>query len=211
MVLHTSGGEVGQARCVAGGQRRSCRYTPRVNRRVATVGLVALLVSCAATSEAPARLAAPREDAPAPLQKGRVVSVHDGDTITVRLSTGNAKVRLVGIDSPELDDERPEYRAAGYAARDFARSRIEGLTVTLEADSKQPDRDRYDRLLRYVILGDGTNLNEELVRKGYARVFEKFKFDLKARFRDAEVEARQGVRGLWALPAGPPRVVAPAP
>jgi micrococcal nuclease len=173
---------------------------------------VALLVAaCAGTIDAPARLAAPREAAPAPLQKGRVVSVHDGDTITVRLATGSEKVRLVGIDSPELDDERPEYRAAGYAAREYARSRIDGITVTLEADTKQPDRDRYERLLRYVILGDGTNLNEELVRKGYARVYEKFKFDLKARFRDAEMEARQGSLGLWALPAGPPRMVAPAP
>jgi micrococcal nuclease len=162
--------------------------------------LVALAIALGAALDVPARLAAPREATPAPLQKGRVVGVHDGDTITVRLSSGTEKVRLVGIDSPELDDERPEYRAAGYAAREYARSRIDGITVTLEADGKQPDRDRYARLLRYVILGDGTNLNEELVRKGYARVFDRFKFDLKARFKEAEAEARQGALGLWGLP-----------
>lgn len=172
--------------------------------------VAAVVVACGGIAEAPARLSAPREASPAPLQKGRVVTVHDGDTITVRLSTGNEKVRLVGIDSPELDDQRPDYRAAGLAARDYARSVVEGITVTLEADTKQPDRDRYDRLLRYVILGDGTNLNEELVRKGYARVYDRFKFDLKARFREAEAEARAGSLGLWSLPDGPARVVAPA-
>ena len=172
--------------------------------------VAAVLLACGGVVETPARLSAPREASPAPLQKGRVVNVHDGDTITVRLSTGNVKVRLVGIDSPELDDERPEYRAAGLAARDYARSIVDGITVTLEADTKQPDRDRYDRLLRYVILGDGTNLNEELVRKGYARVYDRFKFDLKVKFREAEAEARAGSLGLWNLPDGPARVVAPA-
>ena len=79
----------------------------------------------------------------------------------------------------------------------------DGVTVTLEADSKQPDRDKYGRLLRYVILGDGTNLNEELVRKGYAKVFDRFSFDLKRRFKQAEAEAKRESLGLWRLSPAP--------
>lgn len=179
-----------------GGDRR--RYTRPVRRRRLLVAL--LLVAIASGAVAWARLAAPREPTAAALQKGRVVSVHDGDTITVRLSSGPEKVRLVGIDAPELDDERSAYRAVGYAARDYARARVGGITVTLESDSRQPDRDRYARLLRYVILGDGTNLNEELVRTGHARVFDRFKFDLKARFKAAESEAKRERLGVWTLP-----------
>src|SRR5262245_32933199 len=103
----------------------SRRYTPRV---IALPFALALLMTVA-----PARLAAPREPSlGGELQKGRVSSVHDADTITVRIATGTEKVRLVGIDSPELDDERPEYRTFGLAAREYARSRIDGTTVTLE-------------------------------------------------------------------------------
>ena len=136
-------------------------------------------------------------------QTARVVAVHDGDTITVRLDGRTEKVRLVGIDSPELDDERQTYRDAGYAARNYARSRLGGETVTLEPEPDQSDRDRYGRLLRYVILADGTNVNEALVRKGYARVYDRFKFALKRRFKEAEAEAKREKLGVWTLPPGP--------
>ena len=136
-------------------------------------------------------------------QTGQVVAVHDGDTITVRLDGHTEKIRLVGIDSPELQDERTAYRDAGYAARNYARMRLGGETVTLEAEPQQPDRDRYGRLLRYVILDDGTNVNDEFVRKGYAHVYDKFKFSLKPRFKASEAEAKRKKLGVWNLPPGP--------
>ena len=140
-------------------------------------------------------------------QTAQVVAVHDGDTITVRFGGHAEKVRLVGIDSPELKDERQAYRDAAYAARDYARSRLGGETVTLEAEPRQQDRDKYSRLLRYVILDDGTNVNEELVRKGYARVYDKFQFTLKPRFKAAEAEAKREKLGVWKLPPGRSRQV----
>jgi micrococcal nuclease len=135
-------------------------------------------------------------------QTARVVAVHDGDTITVRIDGHTEKVRLVGIDSPELKDERQAYHDAAYAARDYARSRLGGETVTLEPEPRQADRDKYQRLLRYVILDDGTNVNEDLVRKGYARVYDRFKFTLKPRFKAAEAEAKREKLGVWRLPPG---------
>jgi len=144
-------------------------------------------------------------------QAARVVAVHDGDTITVRFDGHTEKVRLVGIDSPELQDERQAYRDAGYAARNFARSLMGGETVTLEAEPRQGDRDRYGRLLRYVILDDGTNVNEVLVRKGYARVYDRFNFTLKPRFKAVEAEAKRERLGVWMLPPGPSREVPKTP
>ena len=149
--------------------------------------------------------------AAAPAEVARVVAVHDGDTITVKFDGRTEKVRLVGIDSPELDDERQPYRDAAYAARNCARSRLGGETVTLEREARQGDRDKYGRLLRYVILGDGTNVNEELVRKGYARVFDKFNFTLKPRFKELEAEAKGEKLGVWTLPPGPRRQVPKSP
>jgi micrococcal nuclease len=135
-------------------------------------------------------------------QSARVVTVHDGDTITVRIDGHTEKVRLVGIDSPELQDERQTYRDAAYEARNYARSRLGGETVTLESEPRQGDRDAYGRLLRYVILRDGTNVNEDFVRKGYAHVYDRFNFTLKPRFKAAESEAKREKLGVWKLPPG---------
>ena len=140
-------------------------------------------------------------------QTAQVVAVHDGDTITVKFEGRTEKVRLVGIDSPELKDERQAYRDEAYAARDYSRLRLGGEQVTLETDARQGDRDKYSRLLRYVILDDGTNVNEEFVRKGYARVYDKFQFTLKPRFKAAEAEAKREKLGVWRLPPGRARQV----
>lgn len=80
---------------------------------------------------------------------------------------------------------------------------------TLEIEPRQGDRDAYGRLLRYVILGDGANFNEEMVRKGYARVYDRFQFTLKPRFKEAESEAKRGRLGVWSLPPGKWRIVPP--
>ena len=169
--------------------------------------IAAAVVLVAAALPLAAHIATPDgSDAPR-LEQARVVSVHDGDTITVRVGGQTEKVRLLGIDSPELNDERRDYRAEGYKARDFARGLLLGKTVTLESDPRQGNRDAYARLLRYVILGDGTNANEELVRRGYARVYNRFNFSLKGRFKDAEREAKRSGLGVWSLPPGPSREV----
>ena len=168
---------------------RSARYTPPMFRSV----LLSLLL--AATP-----------------QIAQVVTINDGDTITVRIDGHTDQVRLVGIDAPESRDNRADYRHAANAAKNHARTLMAGETVTLEPEPRQSDRDKYGRLLRYVILDDGTNVNEALVRGGYARVYTRFNFTLKPRFKLAEDEAKRGRLGLWALPPGPSRdVPAPAP
>ncbi len=150
-----------------------------------------LLGAVLATALATGVVASPR------VETGKVVWVADGDTITVRLESGKEKVRLVGIDTPELDDHRIAWRELAYAARAYARKRVLGRTVALERDGLTRDRDRYGRLLRYVVLDDGTDFNEEMIREGYARDDTRCPFTRAGRYAAAEKEARAAGRGRW--------------
>jgi hypothetical protein len=75
---------------------------------------------------------------------------------------------------------------------------LAGRRVRIAADPTQDERDRYDRLLAYVWLEDGTFVNEVMVAEGYAH---EYTYDLPYRYqaelRAAEVEARENERGLW--------------
>ena len=146
---------------------------------------------------------------PAPqVESGRVVWVADGDTITVRISGAKEKVRLVGIDTPELDDTRPAWQALAHEARAHVRARLRGRTVALERNPLGDDRDKFGRLLRYVVLDDGTDIGEEMIREGYARAYTRFPFSRRAKYEAAEREARNAGRGRWALSSSGPRRVA---
>ncbi len=132
------------------------------------------------------------------VETGRVVWVSDGDTITVRLDGVKEKIRLIGIDTPELDDTRVAWRDLAYASRAYARARLLGKTVALERDALCRDRDRYGRLLRYVVLDDGTDFDEEMIREGYARAYTRFAFTRAGPYRTAEEKAQAAGRGRWA-------------
>lgn len=117
--------------------------------------------------------------------------VNDGDTLTL---TSGAKVRLVQIDAPELETDcygRPALKALVALAP-------KGTRVTLASDPKLDDRDRYGRLLRYVVVR-GENVNVELVREGAASPY--FFRNERGRYADelldAVDEARSARRGYW--------------
>jgi micrococcal nuclease len=147
--------------------------------------------------------------AASPSQQGTVVSVTDGDTIRVRVDGRTEKVRLVGIDAPELhgsdklDREiarsgrsRAAITADGARAEAFTRSLLAGRTVRLELDVES--RDRYGRLLAWVWLPDDILANAAIVRAGYAKLLT---IPPNVRHTDAlraaEREARDAHRGLW--------------
>ncbi|MBA7513271.1 hypothetical protein ES705_05282 [subsurface metagenome] len=94
-----------------------------------------------------------------------VSKVIDGDTI--RLENGET-VRLIGIDTPETVHPSKAVEYYGKEASDFTRMMVEGKQVKLELDVQKLDK--YNRLLAYVYLKDGTFLNSELVKEGYAKV-----------------------------------------
>ncbi len=127
-----------------------------------------------------------------------VTYIYDGDTIKVRVEAGGEKrVRLIGVDSPELNDPRETNRLWAFLGRRFASTALYQKTVRLTRDREEVDA--YGRLLAYVWTGVGTMFNEALVREGYARAYLKYPFDeaVKARLRAAEDEARRAGRGLW--------------
>lgn len=130
----------------------------------------------------------------------------DGDT--VELENGE-KVRFIGIDTPEMhkssklyrDSQRSQQDVAaiqemGRSAYEFTKKLVEGKRVSLEFDVEKYDR--YDRLLAYVYLKDGTFVNAEIVKQGYASLL-----TIPPNVKHADLflklyqEARENKRGLW--------------
>jgi endonuclease YncB( thermonuclease family) len=128
----------------------------------------------------------------------QVTEVLDGDTIKVSLNGQTDTVRLIGIDTPETQDPRKPVQCFGQAAKAKLTELVAGGEVRLEADPADSDRDKYRRLLRYVYLPDGTFVNLELVRQGYAFAYTIFPNGHTDEFIAAEQEAREAKRGLWA-------------
>jgi micrococcal nuclease len=135
-----------------------------------------------------------------------VTRVIDGDTL--KLKNGE-RVRLIGIDTPEMHESDKLYRDAQRTKQDiktiqglgrrsykFTKNLVEGKRVRLEFDVEK--RDKYDRLLAYVYLKDGTFVNAEIVKQGYASLM-TFAPNVKYAdlFSKLYQEARQNRRGLW--------------
>jgi len=134
-----------------------------------------------------------------------VTRVIDGDTIEVDIDGTIYKVRYIGLDAPELDDERPEFCALAQEATRLNRELVEGKTVRLEKDISETDK--YERLLRYVYV-DGIFVNAELVRQGlaWAEVYEP---DTKYQdyLEELETEAEQADKGIWATSTLPSPII----
>ncbi len=136
-----------------------------------------------------------------------VTKVIDGDTF--KMSDGS-KVRLIGIDTPEKFDsdkldresdisgrDKETIKKLGEAASEYVRKLVEGKRVTLVSETGYEDLDKYNRLLRYVYLEDGTFVNARIIEDGYANVYNAAQVSKINEFRRLEREARENKRGLW--------------
>ena len=147
---------------------------------------------------------------PAPAGTARVVHPVDGDTIVVDIDGDEERVRFIGIDTPEsVAQDRPVECYGPEAKARTAELLPEGALVRLERDVEA--RDRYDRLLAYVIRdADDVLVNLLLVQEGYA---ESIAYPPNvARQGDldrAESEARAAGRGLWPACGGTDEPIAP--
>lgn len=121
----------------------------------------------------------------------------DGDTIAVDMQGKNEKVRFIGVDTPETHDPRKAVQCFGQAAANFTKQRIGKQRVRLEADPTNTNRDRYNRLLRYVYLPDNTLVNAEIIKQGYGFAYLSFPFTKSEEFRKYEQAARAANKGLW--------------
>jgi micrococcal nuclease len=102
-----------------------------------------------------------------PLKNVGVIDVYDGDTITIAVKESHGyykyKVRLAGIDTPEIRTSNAKEKSSAIISRDFLRSKILFKYVTV----KDVFYEKYGRLCGTIIL-DGENINELLVSRGYA-------------------------------------------
>lgn len=128
-----------------------------------------------------------------------VVKVIDGDTITIKMGEKNETVRLIGIDTPETVDTRVEVQCFGKESSAKLKSLLTGKKVYLEMDEGEGERDKYRRLLAYVLRDDGLHINKYLIEEGYAYEYTyDSAYKYQDEFKDAEKEAKAGQKGLWA-------------
>lgn len=129
-------------------------------------------------------------------QTATVTRVIDGDTITARADDGTdlGRVRILGIDAPEIDTNDCGADAARTATRDL----LQDEEVHLIADPKNDDRDTYGRLLRYVEITPNTDAGLQLIRAGDVRTFtEPNTHSRHDTYAHSGGRARAAHRGLW--------------
>lgn len=137
---------------------------------------------------------------------GKVVAVYDGDTIKVKYQNGQAeKVRLIGVNCPELENDREEVRYLAQVAKRFTFYFLFNKKIKLTYDEQF--RDKYGRVLAYVWLEDSTFFNNLIIREGFAFVFLRYPFkeEYQKMFRESEEYARLNNKGLWSV--GQERIV----
>ena len=136
-----------------------------------------------------------------PPKSGYVEKVFDGDTILVESGGRNYKVRLLGVDTPEVDGPYTRQEPFGPQASAMTKSLALGKRVKLVYGGKDI-MDKHGRLLAYVILPDGRDLNMILIREGLAEAFHSTKYTNKKLYHKLEKEAREAGKGLWRQKAG---------
>ena len=163
-------------------------------RRPVALIVVVLLVVLAAMRllRDPPRGAAPESLAEGTYRVGRVI---DGDTLVL---ANEARIRLIGADTPETVKPNHPIEPFGPEATEFTRHFVRGGDVELVFDRERIDN--YGRFLAYVHV-EGQMLNEELIRAGLATAEIGFNYGqpYKKRFTEAQDEAIDARRGIWSL------------
>lgn len=121
--------------------------------------------------------------------RGVVVGVNDGDTITVLKNGISYKIRLYGIDCPEL------HQAFGMEAKQFTSN----LAFEKKVKIKVQATDRYGRYVGSVTLPDGHILSQELLKNGLAWHYRRY--STNPLLQTLEDRAKEAKLGLWAQPS----------
>jgi micrococcal nuclease len=105
---------------------------------------------------------------------------------------------MIGVDTPETHKPNSPVECGGPEASDFSKKTLSNTEVRLETDPTNQNRDRYDRLLRYIYLPDGRLFNELLITEGYGTPYTSFPFQKKQEFIAAGLKAKLENKGVWA-------------
>lgn len=153
-------------------------------------------VPAEATSTDSSAIAEPKKDA---YTWYRVERVIDGDTLVLSINGVDTRVRLIGLDTPEVVDPRKTVQCFGREASNEARRILEGEEVRLAYDRSQGETDRYGRLLAYIYLKDGTLFNKYMIAAGFGHEYTyRLPYRYQGEFKAAERAAREAGVGLWA-------------
>lgn len=129
-----------------------------------------------------------------------IISVNDGDDITVNLNGRIEGVKLLGIDAPEIDSfiSSTNY-CYGVESYQAVKNLIASNKISLVKDPVKEDRDDDNRLLRYVYLEDGRSIQEYLLKEGYAKEYthKGIFYQSQANYKSLEQEAKVNKNGLW--------------
>ncbi|HDP25828.1 MAG TPA: nuclease [Deltaproteobacteria bacterium] len=120
-----------------------------------------------------------------------VIEVYDGDTILIE---DGRKVRLIGVDAPEVESPYRQEEPFGIQSKDYLRDLILHKKVSLNLGDTPLDK--YGRTLAYVYLGD-VLINGRIIRDGWARAYRRFEYTHKDLFIAYEKEARARSIGMW--------------
>lgn len=176
---------LGQGTCTACSSCSSCKNCSKQGGSCSV---------CAGGPSRPPAAAPPRTPIVVPLgiastarvdYHGRVISVQDGDTLTI-LSTGNEfKIRLFGIDAPEN----------GQAFGNVSKKYLTEIALNKYVGVEKRDVDRYKRIVGIVRL-DRRNLNADMVEAGLAWWYPKYA-PKETGLKQLEAQARSQKKGLW--------------
>jgi len=111
-------------------------------------------------------------------------------------SFATTRVRLWGVNCPELAHLSNADQPWAKQAAEFTRSMIAQRTVTLWLESHQ-SRDAFSAVLAHVELSDGTSLNAALLEAGLARADDRVPHSTLMRYAQLELAARRGAVGIW--------------
>ncbi|MFH1716526.1 MAG: thermonuclease family protein [Planctomycetota bacterium] len=193
---------------------KQSRFTYAMSKRRKT-GIIALcllavmLLAWADRGSVARRLRAPHQsgdrakDHDREKYHGRVFTVAraiDGDTFDIDVPDGgyeHTRVRLLGIDTPEINSEQFGTMYFGPQAAAVTRELAFGKPVTVYLDEPNPTRGKYGRLLAYVQLPDGRFLNEALLTEGLAYADLRFDHSFYNKYNQLEAGTRNLKKGLW--------------
>jgi micrococcal nuclease len=140
------------------------------------------------------------EETPAPADAPlyKVLRVVDGDTIVIEVDGKSESVRMIGVDTPELNDSRTGVQCFAKEASEKTKALVTGKNIRLEKDESQGERDKYKRLLGYVFLENGAFINLALIKGGFAHEYTyDGEYKYQKQFKAAQAEAKESGAGLW--------------
>ncbi len=155
-------------------------------------------VTPAPTPQTAAATPTPAPATPTTYRDATVTNVVNGELVEVSLPSGATRVRLIGIDAPEVVGPGEPFQCYGAEATSRAGELLAGQPVRLEVDASQGERDAAGNLLAYVWLLDGSMYNARMIAEGFA--LERSgaaAYRWQGQFQAAELQARSQQLGLW--------------